>query len=303
MLMFTHVLDNIYMVSTGNGVFPSSFSFYIDDEVKTLIDTPLDNEFPTLFKDRPVNLIINTHFHRDHSGSNHLFPEAKVYVHPLDAPAMQSAEVFSDFYGLNDPENLYLKPEFLKWLNFKPSRITKHINDGEIIELGQTKLEVIHTPGHTLGHCALFDKEKGIVYSGDIDLTGFGPWYGNKISNVDDTIISIEKIIKLSPDIILTGHKGIINKNVEARLKKYLDKVYVNEENILKALREPLTLDELVEHKIIYGRWYEPPILYAFFEKISLRKHLERLINLGLVNFEKGYYQATNTRTRRACSH
>lgn len=296
--MFTHVFDNVYIVSTGNGAFPSSYCFYIDDEIKTLIDTPLDHGFVELFQDRPVDLIINTHFHRDHSGSNHLFPEAKVYAHPLDIPAMQSVEIFSDFYGLNEPDNLYLKPGFLEWLKYKPSHITKPIEDGEIIDLGKTKLEVIHTPGHTPGHCALFDREKGLLFSGDMDLTGFGPWYGNVVSDVDDIIISIEKMIKLGPEIILTGHKGFVDTNVVARLKKYLDKVYINEEKILSALARPLTLEELSEHKVIYGRWGQPQILFAFFEKISLERHLERLIKLGLVIKENEHYAISNTRSR-----
>ena len=80
--MFEKIIDNIYIVSTtGTGSFPSSFSVYIDDEIKTIIDTPLDKNFVNLFKDRPVDRIITTHFHRDHSGCNHLFPDVEVYAH------------------------------------------------------------------------------------------------------------------------------------------------------------------------------------------------------------------------------
>lgn len=282
--MFRHVIDNIYIVSTtGEGTFPSSYNFYIDDEVKTVIDTPLDHNFVNFFNDRPLDMILNTHFHRDHSGCNHLFPDAKVYAHNLDIPAMESLDVFCDFYGISAPENLYLKDGFLQWLNYYPSHITGHIEDGQIIDLGKTKLEVIHTPGHTPGHCIFYNREQEIVFSGDIDLTGFGPWYGNVVSDVDDVIKSIEKTIALNPKMILSGHKGIIETNVATRLKKYLDKVYSNEQKILAALSKPLTLDELTEHKIIYGRWGKPTIMFSYFEKISLERHLERLIKLGLV--------------------
>ncbi len=294
--MFAKVLDNIYIVSpTNSGTFPSSYSYYIDDEVKTVIDTPLDSRFIDCFENRPVDLIINTHFHRDHSGGNHLFPNAKIYAHPLDTPAMQSAEVFCEYYGLNEPDNAFLKPGMLGWLNFKPSHISKHIEDGDIIDLGKTKLEVIHTPGHTPGHCVLYDRGRDVLYSGDIDLTGFGPWYGNAVSNVDDFIRSIEKIIELAPKIILSAHRGIIDKNVVTSLKEYLEKIYINEERILNSLAKPLTLQELVEKKIIYSRWIEPEALYAFFEKVSLERHLERLIKLGLITFEDGYYRTKNS--------
>ncbi len=292
--MFKPVMDNIYMLSTTDkGNFPSSYCFYIDDEVRTLIDTPLDQNFANLLGNRPLDRIINTHFHKDHSGCNHLFPYAEVYAHPLDAPAMESLEVFCDFYGFNDPVNFAIKPIFLQWLdNLFPSHISCHIEDGQVIDLGKTKLEVIHTPGHTPGHCVFYHREQEMLFSGDIDLTSFGPWYGNVNSNVDDVIASIKKIINLNPRIILSGHKGVINNNVTGRLKKYLDKVYSNEDKILAALsNRPLTLDELSGHKIIYGRWGQPTIMFAFFEKISLEKHLERLIRLGLVIEENGYYE------------
>ncbi len=299
--MFTKVLDNIYIVSpTATGNFPSSYSYYINDGVKTVIDTPLDPRFADYFKARPVDLIINTHFHRDHSGTNHLFPDAKIYAHPLDTPAMESAEIFCDYYGLNEAGNEYLKSGMLGWLNFEPSHISKHIEDGEIIDLGETKLEVIHTPGHTPGHCVLYDHERELLYSGDIDLTGFGPWYGNAVSNVDDFIQSIERVIKLKPKIILSGHKGVIDKNAVGSLKEYLQKIYTNEEKILQALASPLTLDELAEQKIIYGKWIEPKVLYAYFEKVSLERHLERLLRLDLVTVENGYYQAGTSLARQA---
>ncbi|NLB87666.1 MAG: MBL fold metallo-hydrolase [Syntrophomonadaceae bacterium] len=295
--MFEKIIDNIYIVSTtGTGSFPSSYSIYIDDEIKTVIDTPLDTNFVNFFKDRPVDRIINTHFHRDHSGCNHLFPDAEVYAHDLDSPAMESLDVFCDYYGFNDHDNQHLKEGFLQWLNYYPSHITGHLKDGQIIDLGKTKLEVIHTPGHTPGHCVLYYREKDLLFSGDIDLTGFGPWYGNAVSDVDEVIKSLEKIIKLDPKTIITGHKGYIDINVTARLKKYLDKVYSNEKKILATLsNKPLTLDELTEHKIIYGRWGKPAILFAFFEKLSLDRHLERLIKQGLVEkYEDKYYVRQN---------
>ena len=38
-------------------------------------------------------------------------------------------------------------------------------------------------PGHTAGHCALVVESEGIAFIGDIDLTGFGPYYGDASSD------------------------------------------------------------------------------------------------------------------------
>ena len=288
--MFKHLFDNIYLITTGKSSrFPYSCCFYINDKVKTIIDTPIDTSFAEMFTKRQVDLIINTHFHIDHCGCNFLFPQAKVIAHPYDIPAMKDYKVFEDFYGTekyNAPDKL------LSWLPWRPSNITGTMKDGDIIDLGNIKLEVIHTPGHTPGHCCLYWQEKGVLFSGDFDLTSFGPWYGNDVSNVDELINSLERLIALEPKVILSGHKGVIDTNVKYRLQKYLDKVYANEQAIIKALATPYTLHELTYKKIIYGRWHEPESKFYFFEKMCLIVHLRRLLRIGLVKEFGDKYQS-----------
>ncbi|MBO8158764.1 MBL fold metallo-hydrolase [Thermosyntropha sp.] len=289
--MLEHIVDNIYQVSPGkNTIFPYSFCFYIDDEIKTLIDTPIFPDFVKHLEGRKVDRIINTHFHRDHCGSNYIFPEAEIFAHAEDIPPMQSIESFSLYYGFEKYGGSEIAAALLPKINWQPSHINGELKEGEIISSGKINLKVIHTPGHTPGHCVLFWEEKGLLFAGDIDLTSFGPWYGNDVSDIDLTIKSIEKIIDLKPEIILSGHRGTIKENTEKELKKYLDKIYLKEERILKALDTPKTLEELIELKIVYGRFKKPENLYAFFEKVSLLNHLKRLIKLNLVTYHEGKY-------------
>ena len=276
-----YLFDNIYIITTGkHGQFPFTYCYYIDNQVKTIIDTPLDARFVEFFQDRPVDLILNTHFHPDHSGCNYLFPGVKIMAHQLDVPALQSQKVFSENYGL---EKHQAPQHILNWFSWQPCQVSGTFKDGDMINLGNIQLQVIHTPGHTAGHCCFYWREKEVLFSGDIDLTSFGPWYGNEISNVDDLITSIQRIIELEPKIILSGHMGMIDSNIKEELTKYLDRIYVNEKKILQALASPLTLDELVNRKIIYTRWNKPESTFYFFEKVSLIVHLRRLLRLGLV--------------------
>ncbi|QGU00087.1 MBL-fold metallo-hydrolase superfamily [Candidatus Syntrophocurvum alkaliphilum] len=288
--MFEKIFDDTYIVANKNGKFPDSICTYFDDEVKTLIDTTMDTSFVNYFNDKKVDLIINSHFHKDHCGSNHLFPNAKIIAHPADIPAMQSFTTFCEYFGINDYCSEEEAAELFSWLDFHPSPIHNKIEDGDIIELGKTKLQVVHTPGHTPGHCTFFWEDKGVVFSGDIDLTDFGPWYGHIVSDVDQVINSIEKIMKINPEAIVSGHRGLITDNIQGELRNYLNKVYEKEEKILKALKNPLTLDELTHKKIIYGKWSEPTHFFYFFEKLSLLTHLERLQKLGLVSLENDLY-------------
>ena len=295
--MFIPVTDQVYLVSPEErGNFPNSFSFYIDDEIPTLIDTPLtvwSQAFQANLGDRPVERILNTHFHRDHTGCNHLFPAADVYAHPADIPAMVSSEAFIQYYGFDKYADTSVFEGIMSWIQWQPCSVTHELQDGQIIKLGNVELTVIHTPGHTPGHCVFYWEKQGLLFSGDIDLTNFGPWYGNINSDITQLIGSMEKLIKLSPQVICSGHKGVVEHNVREQLEKYLARLLEKEESILKALRKPLTLDELVQRKLVYGRWGKPEDQFYFFEKLSVMVHLRRLIELQQVEEYQGKYRAT----------
>ena len=295
--MFTRVTDQVYMVAPADhGSFPSSISFYIDDKTPTLIDTPLtiwSEAFKASMGNHPVKKILNTHYHRDHTGCNQLFPEADVHAHPADIPAMISQDEFIRYYGFDQYADQALTDEMMSWLKWLPSPVSHPLEDGQIIKLGEVELTVIHTPGHTPGHCVFYWEKQGMLFSGDIDLTSFGPWYGNINSDITQLITSIEKLINLNPRVVCSGHKGVIYHNVSGRLHKYLDRLLEKEDHILEALQQPLTLDELVRRKLVYGKWGKSESQYYYFEKLSIMVHLRRLIELQQVEEYEGKYRST----------
>lgn len=46
------------------------------------------------------------------------------------------------------------------------------LHDGDVLDLGGRKLEVIHTPGHSPGHCCFYERERKYLYSGDLIYQG-----------------------------------------------------------------------------------------------------------------------------------
>jgi glyoxylase-like metal-dependent hydrolase (beta-lactamase superfamily II) len=98
-------------------------------------------------------IIINTHGHADHIGCDDEFG-LPVYIHKSDAPLLKDpVRNLSGF--ISGPLAVKAK--------------AKEIKDGDIIGLGNIKLEVLHTPGHTSGGISLLLKgvEKNILFSGD----------------------------------------------------------------------------------------------------------------------------------------
>jgi len=100
-----------------------------------------------------VKYIINTHGHMDHIGANAEIKEvtgAKILIHEDDRNLLSSpVKNLAIFWG--------------KMTKSPPA--DRLLKDGEIISLGQLRLKVIHTPGHTRGSiCLLVDRR---LFTGD----------------------------------------------------------------------------------------------------------------------------------------
>ena len=67
-------------------------------------------------------------------------------------------------------------------------------DDGAVFDLGGARIRAIHLPGHTRGHSALLVEPEGVLFLGDIDLTGFGPYYGDAWSNLADFERSLARV-------------------------------------------------------------------------------------------------------------
>jgi hydroxyacylglutathione hydrolase len=109
-----------------------------------------------------IALIVATHNHIDHIGALRSVKDAtgaKYAVHEADTREAMPM-IFGRMMGLMLGSSLRAAP--------KPDRLLK---DGDLIEIGDLKFEVLHTPGHTPGGISLLGD--GIVFSGDT-LFNFG---------------------------------------------------------------------------------------------------------------------------------
>lgn len=99
-------------------------------------------------------------------------------------------------------------------------------------------------------------------------------------------------ICAIPAKIWLTSHeKGIFETPLPADLwEAYEEVIYKREKRLLDVLATPLTLDEIIAFRIIYGKPREPKESFEFGERALIGKHLERLIRQGKVAEEDGRY-------------
>ena len=122
-------------------------------------------------------VLVLTHAHLDHMGSAHEF--GQVWAHPLErvdvpAPGSLHGPVLAAQLGLAEtlpPVLLTARPHGdydLGTYRVRPATLTRALADGDLLDLGDRALTVLHLPGHSPGSIALLDASDGTLFSGDV---------------------------------------------------------------------------------------------------------------------------------------
>ncbi|MBL0897491.1 MAG: MBL fold metallo-hydrolase, partial [Reyranella sp.] len=151
-----------------------------------------------------------------------------------------------------------------------------------------------HMPGHTAGHCVLLVEPEGVAFIGDIDLTGFGPYYGDATSNLGDFRRSLARLAEIPARVWVTSHhRGVYTDRARflADLTAYAAKLDEREAKLMGWLDEgPATIDALVERRLIYPPHATSPRV-SEAETRSIAQHLEELVAQGRVAAADGVYR------------
>lgn len=148
---------------------------------------------------RDLSLIVNSHFHGDHSGGNHHFQ--KHYHTPIATHAWEGDMVNRRDSNACDSQ----------WLGFPAQSyvVNRFLQGGDEIQSGGLTFQVIHTPGHTLGHISLFEPEAGILLAGDACHQDDTPWLGiyrHGSTAIYQALASLDQLAALKPRWMGSGH-------------------------------------------------------------------------------------------------
>lgn len=208
-------LDDHTWIGNGHRLYNESLYLVEGNKSAVLIDAgvriPELDKIVAKITPKPITMIL-THGHGDHVGGAGPFPE--VWVAPAD------------------------EQMFLSNLRGYQGKIV-HLTDGQIIDLGDRKLEVMFTPGHTAGSVTFFDKANHYGFSGDAfgstNLLVF-----TYLSNVVASAAKVEKYIKENNiKFLFPGHYSGDNLETPQRVTDIKEMC----QEVLDGKRQPIKSD------------------------------------------------------------
>lgn len=177
-----------------------------------LIDTGTGNDsgrniarIKNILDGRGLDMIIVTHFHFDHTGGlTDLVSEfgSEAFAGAGDAPYIKSGDA------------AYTLPD-LFGRRAVPAEVTE-LMEGDTIDLGEHRLRVINTPGHTCGGICLYDEATRSLFSGD---TVFASGIGRTdfpSGSAKELARSLKKLSEMDVKTIYPGHMEIAYDGKEA---------------------------------------------------------------------------------------
>src|SRR5574341_804008 len=193
--------------------------------------------------DIKVRYILLTHHHFDHSiGAQQLraATAAQVVLHAGEEKFLLDSKSEA-------PQDLEAGPEENKQIAEAIQRFRDQaakgvpdvrVSDGETFKVGSLDIQVVHTPGHTLGSVCFYMPGERVLFTGDTAL-GLGtvaispPPYGDMALYLD----SLARLQTLDCAIMLPGHGQEVH-DVPSKLQELIDHRHEREAQILKLMRD-----------------------------------------------------------------
>lgn len=245
-----------------------------DEEGAVLIDagmpdTPEQAIFPFFeeigFMPDKLSTILISHGDVDHfSGVANLrkrCSKALVMAHQADVPWIESVErVQNERYFAYESLGIEHDEETKQWFidHLQPTPVHLQLKGGEKLKIGKDRiLELIHVPGHSPGHMAVYDRKNramivldAVLYKGLYDMHGTiispPPYY-----SIAPYLNTIDTILNYDFDVLLTGHYDVMEGMEAYRFlhdsRAFVKQVEATIEQVVRQANQPLSLSEIYE--------------------------------------------------------
>lgn len=234
--------DNLYMMSGGGGgnlgvSVGEDGVFVIDDLFAPL--TPKILAAIAKLSAKPVRLVLNTHWHFDHTGGNEALGKAgAIIVAQENVRKRMSNESFIAFLGMKTKAE---PPIALPIITF-----TRDLS----FQLNGEEIRAFHVPrAHTDGDTVVYFPKDDVIHTGDIFFNGLYPFIDTSSGGtVAGVLAAADRVLKMAGDKtkIIPGHGPLATK---ADLKAYRDLLATVSARVAGQIKQGKKLEEVVAAK------------------------------------------------------
>lgn len=302
------VVPGIYEIFLPLPMRPTIINVYLIDcgGSWTLVDTGMNSpESVAALRDalaqvgieeKDLDVILGTHHHVDHFGASGSLRErshATVYVHQLEAERADRMLMFGNMGTTERPESRAffekhgfpierypaagMRPYWMGTDMYRPVvHPDQYLRDGDILTIGNRKLEIIWTPGHAPGHCVIYLRNEKTLIVGDHLLPKITPHvglypetYGDPLG---DFINSQLKVQKFEVETVLPAHGGIYQDH-RHRANQLIEHHRCREEEMLDLTKHKAQTAYEVSEQVFGDQ--ERPIYHVMAATFETLAHLE----------------------------
>ena len=293
------ITEQIHLLSFGS----SNLYLIVDGGEAALIDAHVGGEAERVLEAveeivdvSQLKMVVITHGHLDHVGACPLLEKrtsAVFAAHVADAgmvedPWLQFLETLCRFQS--PTEERYRS--FLGTVGGRGVKVDRMLRDGDVLQVGACRLEVVHTPGHSPGSICLYDPRTKALFTGDAiqGAEKFLPGWIGLVVDARSYWASLQRLSEMEVELFLPAHYDIrrgaeAKKDISSSIKRFK----VIESGILQILRKegglPLSeiKDRIVERVLGARREEDSDI-----ELYSVHAYVQKLCYEGKLMQEKG---------------
>lgn len=179
--------------------------------------------------DRQPRILFITHVHWDHCGAvsylKKYFPELQVAASQRAARVLERRNAIEQIRRLNDGAERIVAglpgvdPSRLTSEPFETFTVNRELTDGERIEIDDTTVEVLATPGHTRDHISYYVPREKILVAAEASgcLDSMGNVMTEFLADYDSYMASLERMAALPAEILCQGHRIVFVGRDEVR--------------------------------------------------------------------------------------
>jgi len=283
--------QNVFYIEPEETPFAStSSSLLITSSSTIVIDLNLGNEDTKKILDEyNPDIALLSHYHLDHSLGAPVIENNKktqLFIPEDEAEYLTSLDHFVGNTCGPYEFSKQFKEIVKNFLKYREIRNFKTFDDNEIFKSKDLTVKTVKVPGHSPGHTAFHIQEEKILFTSDMGIGPWGPWYGWIDSNIPLYMESLLRLKTFKDAHLVTCHDGIFPHDSDHLWQNAIDTIFEREEFILQRLEQGIRKEDIAEEGIYFKKKSSKsgPLksLLTVQDEIMVEHHLDVIDNGGL---------------------